>query len=455
MILDKHIGLYTDLYELTMAQGFLLTGKAEKKAVFEYFFRSSPFNGSYVVFAGLETIFDYLENLRFNNDDIEYLKSIGFQDLFLQYLKDFRFSGDIFSVEEGEVVFPYEPILRVHGNIIEAQIIETIILNTLNFQSLIATKASRLKTAAQDRTVIEFGLRRSQGLGGIDASRAAAIVGVDITSNLLSSMLYDIKPTGTMAHSWIQSFDSEIDAFREFANIYGEKTVLLIDTYDTIKSGLQNAIKVAKEMELSGKKILGIRLDSGDLIELSKNCRKVLDEEGLHYIKIVVSNMIDEYIIDRAVRSNAPIDIFGVGTNLSAGKPDAALDGVYKLISINGKPKIKISNNPEKVLLPGIKNIVRYINKDGYFKADLIELEDNLISHDNSEILLKEQFRNGKRIFPKKSLKDIAKYAQKRIAMLPYSIKKINKPRKFEVKISSALFNLRNNIIKEYSEDIQ
>ncbi|MCA1933771.1 MAG: nicotinate phosphoribosyltransferase, partial [Calditerrivibrio sp.] len=295
----------------------------------------------------------------------------------------------------------------------------------------------------------------AQGQGGIQASRAAAIGGVDITSNVLSSMLYGIKPTGTMAHSWIQSFDSEIDAFREFANIYGEKTVLLIDTYDTIKSGLYNAIRVAKEMEHLGKRILGIRLDSGDLIELSKHCRKVLDEEGLHYIKIVVSNMIDEYIIEKALQSDAPIDIFGVGTNLSTGKPDAALDGVYKLISIDGKPKIKISNNPEKVLLPGIKNIVRSIGNDGYFKGDLIELENCLISNKNSEILLKEQFKNGKRKFPKKSLQDIAQYAQKRINMLPANIKKINKSIKFDVKISNSLLNLRNAIIKAHYEEMQ
>ncbi|MEF3255897.1 MAG: nicotinate phosphoribosyltransferase [Deferribacterales bacterium] len=451
MLLDKHIGLYTDLYELTMAQGYFLTGKINNEAVFDYFFRSSPFCGSYVVFAGLEDLFDYLENFRFDNDDLEYLKSLNFKEDFLKFLKNLRFTGTIYSVKEGEIVFPYEPILRIHGNLIETQLLETIVLNTLNFQSLIATKASRLKIASKGKPVIDFGLRRAQGLGGIAATRAAAIGGADMTSNVLGAMLYEIPPSGTMAHSWIQSFDDEIKAFREFAKIYGEKTILLIDTYDTIKSGLFNAIKVAKEMELEGKRILGIRLDSGDLVELSRHCRKILDENGLNYIKIVVSNMLDEFIIDEALSQGAPIDIFGVGTKLSAGKDDAALDGVYKLISIDGKPKIKISNNPEKVLLPDIKNIVRFKDNDK-FKEDKIVLE-KLLQTDKGEILLNKMFEKGKRIFPKKSISDIKKYSNERLLMLPEPIKRIKKPIKYNVKVCNTLLKLKNQIIADYFKE--
>lgn len=451
MILDKHIGLYTDLYELTMAQGYFYTGKMDGMAVFDYFFRSNPFGGGYVVFAGLDDLLDMLENIKFDEEDLNYLKGIGFHEDFLNYLKDFKFTGDVYSVDEGEVVFPREPVLRVHARLIEAQILETLVLNILNFQSLIATKASRVKIAARDKNVIEFGLRRAQGLGGISATRAAAVGGVDISSNVLGCMLYDIPPSGTMAHSWVQSFDSELEAFREYAKIYGGKTILLIDTYDTIKSGLYNAIHVAKEMEEKGVKIFGVRLDSGDLITLSKHCRKVLDDHGLSYIKIVVSSMLDEFIIDKALRENAPIDYFGVGTKLSTGKDDAALDGVYKLTSIDGKPKIKISDDPEKVLLPGIKNIVRYYDDEGFFKEDRILLNDSLKEpEEDEEVLLKKVFSSGKRVFPRKKITEITAFSKKRLDKLPHDVNKLQNPLKYNVKICSHLKNLLDEIIKTY-----
>ncbi|MCX8084814.1 MAG: nicotinate phosphoribosyltransferase [Calditerrivibrio sp.] len=451
MIIDRHIGLYTDLYELTMAQGFYLSGLHNKLAVFDYFFRKSPFRGSYAIFAGLEDLLDLVENFKFDSDDIEYLRKLNFHEDFLKYLKAFRFTGDIYSVNEGEVVFPFEPILRVHAPIIEAQVLETIILNILNFETLIATKASRLKYAAKDKLIIDFGLRRAQGFGGIHGSRAAIIGGAATTSNVYSSMLFGLKPSGTMAHSWIQSFESEFDAFKTFADIYGSKTVLLLDTYDTLKSGIKNAIKIAKYLESKSEKLFGVRLDSGDLLHLSIECRKLLDENGLNYVKIIASNMLDEFIIDDLVSKGAPIDIYGVGTNLIVGKNDAALDGVYKLISLDGEPKMKISNDPEKVLLPGIKNIVRYY-KDGKFKKDIIALDDKAkSSQEEHEVLLKPVLVSGKKIYPKKPIYTIADYTTKRLSLLSDKVKDLYKPVKYNVSVCTSVLRLRKDIINSLS----
>jgi len=449
MIIDRHIGLYTDLYELTMAQGFYLMGQGDKPAVFDYFFRKSPFGGSFAIFAGLDDLLELIENFRYDSEDIEYLRKIGFRQDFLNYLKNFRFTGDIYSVAEGEVVFPYEPLFRVHAPLIEAQILETIVLNILNFETLIATKAARMKIASKGKMVIDFGLRRAQGLGGIHASKAAVIGGAETTSNVYSSMLFGLTPAGTMAHSWIQSFDSEYEAFKTFADIYQDKTVLLLDTYDTLKSGVLNAVKVGKYLESLGKRLFGVRLDSGDLLTLSKECRKILDENGLGYVKIVASNMLDEYRIDDLVQKGAPIDIFGVGTNLVVGRSDAALDGVYKLISIDGVPKMKISNDPEKVLLPGVKNIIRYYDENGLFKKDLVVLEEKLKDQcEAEEILLKPVLSSGKRIHIRKPVKRIAEYAKSRLEKLPDSLKNIYKTQVYNVSVCNSVLNLRNSMIK-------
>jgi len=452
MIINRHIGLYTDLYELTMAQGFYLLGQANKVAVFDYFFRKSPFGGGFAVFAGLDDLLELIENFRYESEDIEYLSKLGFKADFLSYLKNFRFTGEIYSVSEGEVVFPYEPLFRVHAPLVEAQLLETIVLNFLNFETLIATKAARMKIASKGKTIIDFGLRRAQGLGGIHASKASVIGGADTTSNVYSSLLFGLTPSGTMAHSWIQSFESEYDAFRSFADIYGSRTVLLLDTYDTLKSGIINAVKIGRYLESKGERLLGVRLDSGDLLELSIECRRILDENGLQYVKIVVSNMLDEYRIDELVRKGAPIDIYGVGTNLVVGKPEAALDGVYKLISIDGHPKMKISNDPEKVLLPGIKNIIRYYDEEQHFKKDLVVLEEKLKAvQDNEEILLKPVMKYGKRIHTRKPIYSVAEYAKSRIDKLPDAIKDLYKPIKYNVSVCNAVLDLRNQIIESLS----
>ncbi|MGH2567747.1 MAG: nicotinate phosphoribosyltransferase, partial [Bacteroidota bacterium] len=327
--MKEHTALYTDFYQLTMAQGYFLTGKSETSAAFDYFFRENPFEGGYVVFAGLSDFLETLQDFRFAKDDLDYLAQVGLQEPFLRYLQQFQFRGTIHSVREGEVVFPVEPIVRVEGNIVETQIIETLLLNFLNFESLIATKAARIKFAAGSRRVVDFGLRRAQGLGGIFASKAAVLGGVEATSNLYTAYHWDLEVSGTQGHSWIQSFDDELSAFRKFAEIFPDRCVLLVDTYNSLRSGIPNAITVAKELESKGHRLVAIRLDSGDLAYLSKHARAMLDAAGLGYVKIVVSNQLDEYVIRSLLEQGAPVDVFGVGTHLVTGRNSPALDGVY------------------------------------------------------------------------------------------------------------------------------
>ena len=370
-----YTGTYTDKYQLSMSQVYFLRGKRDTPAVFDYFFRKLPFGGGYAVFAGLNDLLDIIENLKFNGNDLEFLKEQGYNHEFIRYLKDFSFSGTIYGPQEGDLVFPFRPILQVEATIVEAQIIETLLLNILNFQTLIATKASRMRQAAEGRILIDFGLRRAQGPGGYYASRAALIGGFDATSNVRAAMDYNIPVSGTMAHSFISCYDNELSAFVDFAEVNSKDCILLIDTYDTLKSGLPNAIAVAKKMEESGRLLAGIRLDSGDLAYLSKECRKRLDQEGLGYVKISVSNQLDENIIKSLLDQKAPVDSFGVGTNLVTGNPDGALDGVYKLSLSDGKPRIKLSENISKITLPHLKQVYRIINGDGqFFGADAITL---------------------------------------------------------------------------------
>ncbi len=320
-----------------MAQGYFLSGKKDTPARFDYFFRKAPFNGSFVIFAGLHNLLEMLEGFSFDTDALYFLESRRFNPKFLEYLGNFRFEGNVFASPEGEIVFPYEPLISVEGSLIECQLIESMLLNIINFKSLIATKASRISHAAGNREFVDFGLRRGQGTGSIQASRAAIIGGAASTSNMLAACHYGLKSTGTQAHSWIQSFEDELSAFRQFSRTFPENCILLVDTYDTLRTGVPNAIKVAKEMEREGNKLSGIRLDSGDLAYLSKNARKMLDDEGLQYVKIIASNQLDEYVIRSLREQNAPIDSFGVGTNLITGKKDAALDGVYKLVHSDGR----------------------------------------------------------------------------------------------------------------------
>src|SRR5690554_4926426 len=357
---------YTDLYQLTMAQVYFRT-KPSGRAVFDYYYRNNPFNGGYSIFTGLEDVLDILETLKFSVSDIVYLEQHGFEKDFLDYLKDFRFRGAIYSCKEGDVVFPNRPILQVEANIIEAQIIETFLLNMLNFQTLIATKASRIRYSAKKVILLDMGLRRAHATGGYYASRAAAIGGFDGTSNVKAAEDYNIPSSGTMAHSFIQSYRDELQAFRDFAKFRPENCVLLVDTFNTLKSGLPNAITVAKEMENRGEQLMGIRLDSGDLAYLSKKAREMLDDAGLNYVKIVASNQLDEYVVNSLREQGAKIDIYGVGTNLVTGNPDAAFNCVYKLSEFDGEPRIKLSENIIKISLPYKKQVYRVLDKDGMF----------------------------------------------------------------------------------------
>ncbi len=366
--------LYTDLYQLTMAKAYFMNQKADTTACFDYFFRKTPFSGGYLVFAGLQELLELIAELRFEKNDIDFLHKSGFESDFLDYLSSFQFNGDIHSVQEGDVVFPFEPILRVEGSLIETQLIETLLLNVLNFQSLIATKASRIRHIAKNKILSDFGLRRAQSYGGIMASKAALVGGFNSTSNVFAARKYNIPSAGTMAHSYIECFKTELEAFRAYAKVFPESCILLVDTYNTLRKGIPNAITVAKELEKKGYKLKGIRLDSGDLAYLSKRARKMLNDEGLDYVKIAVSNQLDEYVIKSLLEQNAPVDIFGVGTSLITGSPDGAVDGVYKLAEAGETPKLKISENIQKITLPGKKQIVRYYNGYGQFYGDAIAM---------------------------------------------------------------------------------
>jgi nicotinate phosphoribosyltransferase len=467
-ILEKHSGLYTDHYELTMAQGYLLNNKKDTPACFDYFFRKNPFKGGYVIFAGLTDLLEVLENLGFDDEDCNYLNSIGFAPEFVDYLKGFEFRADIYAPEEGEVVFPYEPVVRVEGNIIETQIIETMLLNILNFESLIATKASRIRQAAGDGLVIDFGLRRAQGLGGVLASKAAVIGGVNSTSNVYSAFMFGLVSAGTQAHSWIQSYDDEITAFRDFARAFPKKCVFLVDTYDTLKSGIPNAIIVAREMEARGEKLFGVRLDSGDLAYLSKSARKMLDDAGLCYVKIVASNQLDEYLIKSLLEQGAAVDAFGVGTKLVTGLDDAALDGVYKLAMSGSKPRLKISETSEKIILPGVKNLLRCVDDKGKFHADCIVLSDESgaetmyhphlpgksisVGPFRKDGILRKVMEKGRIITDRKKPSEIAEYVNARLRQLPEEHKHFENPHIYKVGISKKLMDLRSGIIDEIRE---
>lgn len=469
-IFNRKTGLFTDHYELTMAQAFFLSGKKDLTASFDYFFRNPPFKGSYVIFAGLEDFLDLLEDYEFDRKDSDFLMKAGFHKDFINYLEGFRFEGNIYAPHEGEIVFPIEPVMRVEGNIIEAQLIETLLLNTINFESLIATKASRVRFSAGDKRIVDFGLRRAQGIGGIQASKAAVIGGVDSTSNLLAAYLNDIESTGTLAHSWIQSFDDELESFRAFSLAFPKKCVLLVDTYDTLKKGVPNAISVAKEMEQRGEKMLGIRLDSGDLAYLSKRARKMLDQAGLEYVKIVASNQLDEFVIRSLKEQKAPIDVFGVGTSMVTGRPDAALDGVYKLVESNGKPRLKISEDIEKMILPGKKKIIRLLDEEDRFYADAVALEDEKsiekiyhpfrpeksteIKKYKQELLLHQVIRKGKVSAERKPLSLISEYSKNRFHQLPDEHKRFEFPHIYKVGISQKLLDLRTQLVNDIKQKI-
>ncbi len=458
--------LYTDMYQLTMGQAYFLKNRHEQPASFDYFFRKNPFKGGYVIFAGLNELLEQIQSLHFGREDIDYLHQQGFHSDYLEYLKSFSFRGNLSGMQEGEIVFPVAPIIRADGGLHEVQLIETLLLNVLNFQSLIATKASRIRYSAGDRILTDFGLRRAQGLGGIQASRAAIIGGFDSTSNMMAARDHKITPSGTMAHSFIESYANELEAFRAYASIFPNNCVLLADTYNTLKSGVPNAIKVARELKEKGYVLKGIRLDSGDLAYISKKARSMLDEAGFHDVKIVVSNQLDEHVIKSLIDQQAPIDIFGVGTSMIIGRPDGAIDGVYKLAYASKEPRLKISENLQKTTLPGKKKVIRFLDKHSCFYADCIALEDeklpkqmthpyqkekslNLEGKAHEEVFVKHMLEGKITENGEKSPVELKEKAAMRLKQLPEEHKRFDFPHIYKVGVSDKLLSLRDNMVQK------
>lgn len=463
-------GTYTDLYQIAMGQAYYLGGERDLHATFDYFFRKAPNDGGYTVFAGLADALEMLHDLRFSAEDIEYLTSLGFDADYLSHLKQLRFRGTIHGVREGEIIFPTAPVLRVSGNIIEVQLAETLLLNVLNFQSLIATKASRIRSVAKDAILSDFGLRRAQGLGGIWAARAAAVGGFDSTSNVYAARRYGLKAEGTMAHSYIQLHEDELTAFRKFVEAHPDRATLLVDTYNTLESGVPNAITVGHEMAARGQRLRAIRLDSGDLAFLARKARAMLDNAGLQYVKIAASNQLDEHIVRSLLQQGAPIDIFGVGTRLATGQPDGALDGVYKLAAAGEAPRIKVSENLVKVTLPGEKQVWRLFDADGrFFGADVVgtasEAQPIRMIHpfDAEKILdlsslrgeaqLQLLMQNGEPLQPLVGVECASHYREGRMALLPDEYKRLEYPHLYKVGISDALHDLRNALRRKYAPE--
>ncbi|NJD78030.1 MAG: nicotinate phosphoribosyltransferase [Candidatus Methanoperedens sp.] len=443
--------LRTDLYQLTMMQAYWKSGH-NPEATFDYFIRKVP-SGSYLVTAGLSYVLDYIENLRFEDDDIGYLGTQGFDPGFLEFLLDFRFTGDILAMPEGSIAFPLEPIIRVTAPIIEAQLIETFLLNRMNFSTLIATKASRVVHAAKGRAIAEFGLRRAQGDAHLEATRATYIGGCSSTSNVLAGKKFRIPVSGTMAHSFVTSFDHEIDSFRAYADAFPKKCFLLIDTYNSIE-GAKKAVIVGKELEKKGEKLLGVRLDSGDLSDLSKHVRIILDGAGLDYVKIVASGDLNEWKIDELMNKGARIDIFGVGTELVTGRPTPALDGIYKLSDVaeHGRhiPKMKLSEEMAKATLPGKKRVWRIV-ENGSFVKDVISLDEE--AFENAKPLLEQVVKNGRIICDRPSLDEIRKRALKNFSCLPDKYNKLEGAPGYPVEFSSGLIELRERIIENIRKE--
>lgn len=445
-----------------MLETYFHTNKTEINSAFDYTFRKTPFGGGYAVFAGLSELLDAVSDIKFSNSDIDFLRKKNMSVDFLDYLKSFSFKGKINSVEEGTIVFPNQPVLTVDGKLAEVQLIETMLLNILNFNTLIATKAARMRSIIGERMLVDFGLRRAQGFGGIQASKAAIIGGFNSTSNVYAGKYFDLNISGTMAHSLIQSFDDELTAFRKFAEIHPNNCIFLVDTYNTLKSGIPNAIIVGKELESKGYKLIGIRLDSGDLAYLSRQARKMLDDAGLNYVKIVVSNQLDEVIIKSLLEQKAPIDVFGVGTSLVTGYPDGSLDGVYKMCMSDGKSKIKLSENIQKMNLPGAKKIVRYVDSDGYYQADgiLLQNEESVetifhplnsdkqmaVNEFNSLQLTETVMNNGAALKRKISVNEIRQRVIENLSYLPDEYKRFEFPHLYKVGLSESLLKLREEL---------
>ncbi len=480
----QNLTLLTDLYELTMMQGYYKNKNQNETVIFDAFFRNNPFGGGYSIMAGLEQVINYVKELHFSDEDINYLRSVGiFSEDFLDYLHEFKFTGDIYSIPEGTIVLPREPLVKVIAPIMQAQLMETAILNIINHQCLIATKAARICYAARGDGIMEFGLRRAQGPdAGTYGARAAVIGGCVGTSNVLCGQLFDIPVKGTHAHSWIMSFPDEYSAFKSYAELYPDACILLADTYDTLKSGVPNAIRVFSEMRDSGIKLkgYGIRLDSGDLAYISKEARKMLDAAGFPDAIISASNDLDEYLIDSLKTQGAAITSWGVGTNLITAKDNPSFGGVYKLAAVKGSdgnfiPKIKLSENTEKITNPGNKKIYRVYEKEsGKIKADLICLESENFS-ENEPLLLFDPlepwkktklapgtftlrqlmtpiFKNGECCYESPKVMDIRSYCQKEQDTIWQESRRLINPHQIYVDLSQKLYDSKISLLNEMSE---
>lgn len=470
----RNLTMMTDLYELTMMNGYLRYGKDKNRACFDLFYRRRGDVTAYAVAAGLEQVIEYVKNLRFTQDDIEYLRSLGiFDDAFLTYLGDFHFTGEILAVPEGTIVFPDEPILRVIAPIMEAQLLETALLNIINHQTLIATKAARVVQSARGDKVLEFGLRRAQGPdAGIYGARASIIGGCQATSNVLTGQLFGVPVGGTHAHSWVMSFEDELTAFRAYADVFPDNCLLLVDTYDTLGSGVPNAITVFNELRARGKEPVGIRLDSGDLAFLSRQARVMLDDAGFPNAKIFASGDLDEEVIWDLKAQGAAIDVWGVGTRMITSMDNPALGGVYKLSAeeVDGEfmPRIKISENPAKITNPGVKQLYRfYDRRSGKALADLLALdEEDFSSGEPLEIfdpentwkrmtlcdyrmrqLLVPIFENGELVYELPTLSEIAEYAKKEMETFWDEYKRLNRPHRYKVDLSQKLYDLKLQLL--------
>ncbi len=476
--LAENMTMLCDFYELTMSNGYFKTDIKNRITYFDVFFRSIPDGGGFAIAAGLDQIIDYIENLKFTDTDIDYLRSRKiFSEEFLQYLKSFKFTGDIWAVPEGTPVFPGEPIITVRAPAIEAQFIETYILLVFNHQSLVATKTNRIVRAAEGRPVSEFGSRRAQGAeGAILGARAAYIGGVANSACTISDIRYGVPAGGTMAHSWVMMFDDEYTAFKTYCETYPENATLLVDTYNVLKSGVPNAIKAFKEVLLPrGIKKCAIRLDSGDLTYLTKKARKMLDDAGLPFCKIVASNSLDEYIIRDLLRQGAQIDAFGVGERLITSKSDPVFGGVYKISAIEDEkgniiPKIKISENIAKITNPHYKKLYRlFENETGKAIADLICVHDEVIDDTKPlEIfdpqhtwkrkvltdfkaveLQKQVFKAGKCVYPRYTTAEIREYCRQQLELQWDEVKRFENPHNYYVDLSEKLWNIKQNLLKE------
>ncbi|MBN1628568.1 MAG: nicotinate phosphoribosyltransferase [Thermoleophilia bacterium] len=479
----ENLALLTDYYQLTMMGGYWKTGRTDIKACFNYTFRELPPDNGFAITAGLEQLLDLVEGLRFSDQDLAYLESLGsFDKGFLDYLKDFRPTCTIQAVPEGTAVFAHEPVVQVEGPLIEAQLLETAVLNALNYQTLIATKAARIRLACGDDNLVEFGLRRAQGPdGGLSGSRAAYIGGTDSTSNVLAGKAFGIPVRGTHAHSWVMSFDNELDAFRAYAACYDDP-ILLLDTYDTLTSGLPNAVTVFKELRAAGKTVRpSVRLDSGDLARLSKAAQRMFAEAGFPDPLIVASNELDEDLIADLKRQGAPINVWGVGTHLITSSDHPALGGVYKLVAVRDgdgawEPRIKLSSNPAKMTDPGRKRVVRYYDGGGRPLADLIRLYDEapdaidpgqpakpvpfaerqdlsflraVWDATRCEDLLQTVMRDGKRVAPSPSLEAVRERARAQVAALPEELRRLRNPEIYAVGLSPRLAAEKVRLVRQ------